>query len=83
MDPKNSVIMRFQCMFKSVMEKFSWALYRVLPGGVLVSDTVFEIFEEQKKGFNGLTLTFDFWALEVTWIQKYVHHLKAHIWLPI
>ena len=25
----------------------------------------------------------DLWPLEVTWGQKYFHHSKAHIWLPI
>ena len=31
--------------------------------------------------FSGFDL--DLWPLGVTWGQKYFHHLKAHIWLPI
>ena len=41
-----------------------------------LSRTVFEIFDF--KVFRVWP-----WPLEVTWGQKYFHHLKAHTWLPI
>ena len=44
-----------------------------------LSRTVFEIFDF--KVFREFDL--DLWPLGVTWGQIYVHHLKAHIWLPI
>ena len=44
-----------------------------------LSRTVFEIYSTSK--FLGFDL--DLWPLGVTWGQKYFHHSKAHICLPI
>ena len=43
-----------------------------------LSRTVFEIFN-----IEVFRVWLDLWLLEVTWGQKYVHHLKAHTWLSI
>ena len=43
-----------------------------------LSRTVLEIFD-----FKVFRVDLDFEPLGVTWIQKYFHHLKAHIWLHL
>ena len=40
--------------------------------------TDFEIFDFKFLGFD-----LDLWPLGMTLSQKYFHHSKAHIWLPI